>query len=64
MSHDDFIYVDGEGLDTAAAYRLIVGCVVPRPVAWITTVNADGLVNAAPFSPPTTTSPPLLRCWR
>jgi flavin reductase (DIM6/NTAB) family NADH-FMN oxidoreductase RutF len=24
--------------------------VVPRPVAWITTVNAQGVVNAAPFS--------------
>ena len=32
------------------AYRLIVGCVTPRPVAWITTVSADGRVNAAPFS--------------
>lgn len=62
MSHDDFIFVDGEGLDTDAAYRLIVGCVVPRPVAWITTVNADGLVNAAPFSSYNyvATTPPML----
>lgn len=50
MSNDDFIFVDGEGLDTDAAYRLIVGCVVPRPIAWITTVNGAGVVNAAPFS--------------
>jgi len=37
-------------LSAAAAYALMVGIVVPRPVAWITTVNAAGVVNAAPFS--------------
>ncbi len=34
---DDFIHIDAHGIDTATAYRLIVGCVVPRPVAWTTT---------------------------
>ena len=59
---DDFTFIDGEGLDTAAAYRLIVGCVVPRPVAWITTMDAEGRVNAAPFSSYNyvATSPPML----
>ena len=37
-------------LSAASAYALMVGIVVPRPVAWITTVNAAGMVNAAPFS--------------
>ena len=46
----EMLTVDAAGLDTAAAYRLIIGCVVPRPIAWITTVNESGLVNAAPFS--------------
>jgi len=45
-----FITIDAKGLTTEAAYRLIVGCVTPRPIAWITTCNASGLVNAAPFS--------------
>ncbi len=31
-------------------YRLLVNAVVPRPIAWVTTVNAAGLVNLAPFS--------------
>lgn len=59
---DDFIHVDGEGLDTETAYRLIIGCVVPRPVAWITTMGADGHVNAAPFSSYNyvATSPPMI----
>jgi len=46
----DFITVAAEGLTTEAAYRLLVGCVTPRPVAWITTRSGAGLVNAAPFS--------------
>lgn len=31
-------------------YKLIAGAIVPRPIALITTRNADGSVNAAPFS--------------
>jgi len=31
-------------------YRLMTGVVVPRPIAWITTRGADGVVNLAPFS--------------
>ena len=59
---ESFHFIDGEGLDTADAYRLLVGCVVPRPVAWITTVDEDGRVNAAPFSSYNyvATSPPML----
>ena len=29
---------------------MVIGCVVPRPIAWITTIDARGCVNAAPFS--------------
>lgn len=31
-------------------YRLMTGLVVPRPIAWITTLSPDGKVNLAPFS--------------
>lgn len=31
-------------------YKLLVSLVVPRPIAFITTRDATGLVNAAPFS--------------
>lgn len=59
---DKFVFVDGEGLDTDAAYRLIIGCVAPRPIAWITTVDAEGRVNAAPFSSYNyvATTPPMI----
>jgi flavin reductase (DIM6/NTAB) family NADH-FMN oxidoreductase RutF len=31
-------------------YKVIVGSVVPRPIAWVSTVNAVGQPNLAPFS--------------
>ena len=31
-------------------YKLLSALVVPRPIAWITTLHADGSVNAAPYS--------------
>ncbi len=45
-----FVTLTTEGMSTEEAYRLIVGCVSPRPVAWITTQDAAGRINAAPFS--------------
>jgi flavin reductase (DIM6/NTAB) family NADH-FMN oxidoreductase RutF len=32
------------------AYRLLIGSVVPRPIAWVSTTGADGINNIAPFS--------------
>jgi len=31
-------------------YNLVASCVIPRPIAWISTYNNDGSVNLAPFS--------------
>lgn len=31
-------------------YKLLIGGILPRPIAWITSQNKLGLVNAAPFS--------------
>ena len=32
------------------AYRLLTSLVIPRPIAWISTMAADGTPNLAPFS--------------
>ena len=32
------------------AYKLMTAIVVPRPIAWVTTLSADGVVNLAPHS--------------
>lgn len=47
---DGFTTLSAMGMDTQTAYRLLCGAVVPRPIAWITSMDAQGLVNAAPFS--------------
>jgi flavin reductase (DIM6/NTAB) family NADH-FMN oxidoreductase RutF len=31
-------------------YKILTNVVVPRPIAWVTTLNPSGLVNLAPFS--------------
>ena len=31
-------------------YNLLIGLVAPRPIAWITSIDPDGNLNAAPFS--------------
>ncbi|MCW2858236.1 MAG: flavin reductase [Marmoricola sp.] len=54
--------IDPHTLDAEAAYRLLTGIVVPRPIAWVTTRSADGIVNLAPFSAFTmvSNSPPIV----
>jgi flavin reductase (DIM6/NTAB) family NADH-FMN oxidoreductase RutF len=41
---------DTATLNADEAFRLLSGAVVPRPVAWLTTLNENGSVNLAPFS--------------
>ena len=31
-------------------YKLLIGCVVPRPIAWVSSVDGQGVRNLAPFS--------------
>lgn len=31
-------------------YRILTGAIVPRPIAWVSTNNNNGVVNLAPFS--------------
>lgn len=41
---------DLAGDDARHAYKLLAGLVTPRPIAWVTTLDEQGGVNAAPFS--------------
>ncbi len=37
-------------MPSSDAYRLLTTLIVPRPIALVTSVNEEGVVNAAPFS--------------
>ena len=43
-------YFDFTQLDARDRYKLLIGTVIPRPIAFVTTVNEHGVVNAAPYS--------------
>ena len=42
--------LDPRTMSQESTYKLLIGCVVPRPIAWVSTVGADGVNNLAPFS--------------
>jgi flavin reductase (DIM6/NTAB) family NADH-FMN oxidoreductase RutF len=42
--------LDLEGKYSKHAYSILASLVTPRPIAWVTTLGPDGVVNAAPFS--------------
>ncbi len=42
--------LDLENEHADRAYALLASLVTPRPIAWVTTLGPDGVVNAAPFS--------------
>lgn len=42
--------LDPAELDTHAVYKLLVGAVVPRPIAWVSSRSRDGVLNLAPYS--------------
>jgi flavin reductase (DIM6/NTAB) family NADH-FMN oxidoreductase RutF len=41
---------DMESLPAQDRYKILTATVTPRPIAWVTTVSEDGVVNAAPYS--------------
>lgn len=55
--------IDPESLTKPERYKLMTSAVLPRPIAWVTTLFPDGKVNAAPFSffNGISSSPPLIQ---
>lgn len=54
--------IDPSELDTHSVYKLLIGAVVPRPIAWVSSRSRDNILNLAPFSFFTVASrePPML----
>ncbi|MDI4235747.1 flavin reductase family protein [Bradyrhizobium sp. 31Argb] len=46
----DEVTFDFRKLSARERYKLMIGTVVPRPIALVTTVDPTGRINAAPFS--------------
>ncbi|HXH11917.1 MAG TPA: flavin reductase family protein [Alphaproteobacteria bacterium] len=42
--------IDLQSAAPQAIYKLLIGCVVPRPIAWVSSLSEDSIPNLAPFS--------------
>jgi flavin reductase (DIM6/NTAB) family NADH-FMN oxidoreductase RutF len=42
--------IDPASIPAADVYALLVGCVVPRPIAFVSSLSSSGVPNLAPFS--------------
>ncbi len=54
--------IDIKSLEPKQIYKLMTSIIVPRPIAWVSTVSKDGIYNLAPFSyfAGISSDPPLL----
>ncbi len=41
---------DFSELDAKSRHKLVISAVAPRPIAWVTSQDSNGVLNAAPFS--------------
>jgi len=62
MVHAAYSQLDISQFDEADRYKFMMGTVIPRPIALVTSLSRDGVLNAAPFSQFVVISvtPPLL----
>lgn len=42
--------INPEGQSWQSVYKLLTGSIIPRPIAWVSTIDAEGRANLAPFS--------------
>jgi flavin reductase (DIM6/NTAB) family NADH-FMN oxidoreductase RutF len=63
------VIVDPQSTGVSDIYKLMVGVIVPRPIAFVSSISADGILNLAPFSfftgisanPPVVCFSPMIR---
>ncbi len=41
---------DIQSTDSSVLYKLLTGTIIPRPIAWVATIDDNGIDNLAPFS--------------
>lgn len=42
--------IDPNSMSERENYKFLIGSIIPRPIAFVTTVSKDGVLNGAPFS--------------
>lgn len=42
--------IDPGSMSEREIYKFLIGSIIPRPIAFVTTISKDGIVNGAPFS--------------
>jgi flavin reductase (DIM6/NTAB) family NADH-FMN oxidoreductase RutF len=47
---DEFAHFDLAAMRKSDSYKLLASVILPRPIAWVVSRDAAGVVNAAPFS--------------
>lgn len=54
--------INPQELSVKENYKFLTGSIIPRPIAFVTTLSSDGVLNAAPFSyfNALTSDPPLI----
>ena len=61
--------LDPDALSLDSVYKILSGCVVPRPIAFVSTISPAGIRNLAPFrfftgisaNPPVICFSPMIR---
>ena len=44
------LHIDLDEITASERYKLLTALVIPRPIAWVTTLDFEGRTNAAPYS--------------
>lgn len=47
---EEMVTLDPASMEVRELYKLLIGGIVPRPIAFVSTVDPDGNTNLAPFS--------------
>lgn len=50
MAKDNVFEFARDDITIEEMYKLMIGSVVPRPIAWVSTRSMEGVLNLAPFS--------------
>lgn len=47
---NETVEIDPSTLPVKEVYKLLIGGIIPRPIAFVSTTSPEGVINAAPFS--------------